>query len=1333
MKLLIRGAARLAVMCLRAFAVALIGLTLTAAVNRNATLITVVGLLSGALALLGDFWVSALKASRQTQPDPEDLATQLAAILKAEWTREARTRGLMDKHIMPIAWAGVQDRASDPLDPSDALQIPVQGRVTGDSASVRDILAKHYTSINERRLVILGHPGAGKSALALLLALALTESRKAGEPLPVLLPASAWDPVRQTFRQWIVEWSAQAHYGGRRELIENLVDEGLIFPIVDGLDEVPEPQRRSAMASINQAVKGGSPVLVTCRSIEYNDLIKAGSPTLSRAPVIEVLPVPGRDAVTYLKRVDLVQGHTWDGLAMVLQSTSDVPARAALSTPLMLSLCRLVISRLNIDPDQLVSDPARFESKHSVEDFLTDHVVDAVYAPRAELPATPAVAQPSCSAETARKRLTYIANYLHNHNERDFYWWRMSGRLLSPWTGPGLGIGIGLVTAVAVAGWIAVLGHGENFSIGLSTVILVCFSAGGGAAILSTIVWYAAGQQAPSRINFSLSGASSRLHRGFRTGSVAVALPGTTLLIALLAIILVNDAWTLRNTQLFLEAVACVATTSFAVGLSMAAYHFCSAPPTSAVSASPSELARRDRRATFYCALIAAGVLAVTTLPSLILGVFFGSLLTKFFSSWAGWPARYETVNLAQASLHNVTLGAFGTAWLVIGALVLVPALGLLTLTVLTRAWPRFIMVRVGLLIRREMPWSILSFLDEARDLGVLRSAGVGYQFRHIRLQEHLASAPLPKAAPSFLLRQPVRRTIAVAAAAMAAITCLTVIPDDTARAVITLPHGFHATDAVTNSDGSLIAVFNGQGRAELWNLRNRRRIATHSFRGPVEEPQFYPSDAILTGYTEDYSEEWIWDTTSKQVQEPVASFDASPDGRHIAIEKIIKRRTSVLEVRASISGHPVLTFENGHLIAWHGVGLIVYFPSRNMAEYWDLNTPRKIQEYEFPRTVDAPDIDSVTFVDDYMIMDGYDETLHYWDLATGSLHSLGETRYRSHGTLASGYDDDVLEDRLVTYSYQKAALDQGVSDLRITDPLSGRNLLTSGAPFDGSANSLNISISDDGTWLLAQGESMDGDVNSPPQEYRLFNLRNGSQVANGKAYSVHFVERGEGTWLAIVSPEERRKVAFYALQPLRMERLPTTFPFTPQEYENVPSDLISVYFEEFLLLQHEDLIQAVDAADIALDGTLPSTKGGYNMTATPDGRVLLARTLDSSYSLDFDGDQGFVKLDDMPAATQYEDGLWDEPVYLGDEGNDPNALVGLLPGTFVVVGDDNTTSMVVADSAETVQVWNIRSGDRFDDLVGHRGPIRMIGMLKGRETALTIGADDTIRIWDIA
>jgi hypothetical protein len=67
------------------------------------------------------------------------------------------------------------------------------------------------------------------------------------------------------------------------------------------------------------------------------------------------------------------------------------------------------------------------------------------------------------------------------------------------------------------------------------------------------------------------------------------------------------------------------------------------------------------------------------------------------------------------------------------------PAIGLVAASF--TAWYRFAIARVWLARQRLLPWSLMGFVHDAHRRGVLRQAGAVYQFRHARLQAHLADA----------------------------------------------------------------------------------------------------------------------------------------------------------------------------------------------------------------------------------------------------------------------------------------------------------------------------------------------------------------------------------------------------------------------------------------------------------------------------------------------------------------------------------------------------------------------------------------------------------------
>jgi hypothetical protein len=55
--------------------------------------------------------------------------------------------------------------------------------------------------------------------------------------------------------------------------------------------------------------------------------------------------------------------------------------------------------------------------------------------------------------------------------------------------------------------------------------------------------------------------------------------------------------------------------------------------------------------------------------------------------------------------------------------------------------WGRYAVANAWLALAGRVPWRFMAFLEDAHNRGVLRRAGAAYQFRHARLQQHLATA----------------------------------------------------------------------------------------------------------------------------------------------------------------------------------------------------------------------------------------------------------------------------------------------------------------------------------------------------------------------------------------------------------------------------------------------------------------------------------------------------------------------------------------------------------------------------------------------------------------
>ncbi|MFJ6905809.1 NACHT domain-containing protein [Streptomyces griseoluteus] len=128
-------------------------------------------------------------------------------------------------------------------------------------------------------------------------------------------------------------------------------------------------------------------------------------------------------------------------------------------------------------------------------------------------------------------------------------------------------------------------------------------------------------------------------------------------------------------------------------------YRALSVPSDIMRAAGPGSSLRTDRTASFTRAGVVALLVALVCVPVMVLP-----------GDWGG-------------------LAHVGTRlWLPLGAAALALS-----------AWGRFAVARVWLAVTGRLPWRLMAFLEDAHRRGVLRRSGACFEFRHLRLQSHLA------------------------------------------------------------------------------------------------------------------------------------------------------------------------------------------------------------------------------------------------------------------------------------------------------------------------------------------------------------------------------------------------------------------------------------------------------------------------------------------------------------------------------------------------------------------------------------------------------------------
>lgn len=330
-------------------------------------------------------------------------AHELAAAVRRQWTTEAANRALWQPAPLRVRFHSTTDSR--------------QGPVRGD---VREVAAM-FRRLARRQLVVLGEPGAGKTVAALLLTLELLENPGLGEPVPILLGAASWDPTAEHFDTWATrrldeDYPALGNvrvYG--KNAAARLVAEDRVMIVVDGLDELPEHLHAAALDGLHRAA-GVRPVVITCRSAEYQAAVAKFGTLLSGAAVVELAPVTAGDVAAHLAVARL--DDRWAPITTALGERD--PIAQALASPLMVYLARTIYLAPGTDPAELLA----FATREDVESHLLRAYLPAVYEqrPPAVDPYRPARRTPQWTFGEVDRWLRYLAS----RPNPDFQWWHLT-------------------------------------------------------------------------------------------------------------------------------------------------------------------------------------------------------------------------------------------------------------------------------------------------------------------------------------------------------------------------------------------------------------------------------------------------------------------------------------------------------------------------------------------------------------------------------------------------------------------------------------------------------------------------------------------------------------------------------------------------------------------------------------------------------------------------------------------------------------------------------------------------------------------------------------------
>lgn len=362
-------------------------------------------------------------------------ADALAEHLRRQWEQDAAARGLTGVGPIPVRWRWSRRPVTGPVEAvlSGAERGPFEPlpgtfRPTGETireGGVEDLFGV-YGGLGSGRVVVLGAPGSGKSAAAILTVLdalqrrrRLDGPRRAEVPVPVLLTVYGWDPRARTLADWFAERLAAAYpflrsgrYGG--DTAAALVREGRVALFLDGFDEMAEPLRREALRAVDRQRLPFRLVLLT-RADEFARVAAAGH--LRDAAALELEPVGTEDAAGYLTRTMVSPlPEPWRRLIDRLRREPDSVLARALDSPLNLTLLRDGFTAPG-DLEALL-EPGRFTTRADVEELLLDRLLPEAYRDEPGVPSTYRLAE-------ARAALGYLAARMREHGARDLVWWHL--------------------------------------------------------------------------------------------------------------------------------------------------------------------------------------------------------------------------------------------------------------------------------------------------------------------------------------------------------------------------------------------------------------------------------------------------------------------------------------------------------------------------------------------------------------------------------------------------------------------------------------------------------------------------------------------------------------------------------------------------------------------------------------------------------------------------------------------------------------------------------------------------------------------------------------------
>jgi NACHT domain len=641
-------------------------------------------------------------------------ADQLADAVSTFWRDEERRRRVRDPRPLVVRYRAPRAKVTDhPKNIWDTAEAP---NVCGDFERITEL----YRSIPKRRLVVLGRGGAGKTVLALRLVLDLLATRQPREPVPVMVSLGSWNPA-ESLEDWLISQLIRDHPGLAKTGVDGLtlaaalVDARRIVPVLDGFDEIAEDLRRAARSRLSET---DMPLVLTSRTAEFADAV-ARTRGVHHAAVVELTNLDLDDVADYLRLAapavvdpDATTAAGWDSVMARLRSDSRLGA--VLTTPLMAALARTIYSDADGHDPKALLDESRFDTVEKLETHLLGSFVSSVYQRRGRR------RRRQWDPGRAQRWLHYLGDHLDRLRSRDLEWWEVgtSMRRSSRTAVVALlaGFTFGTTTFVGNIPIDLVITHGGlGFALQRGLAVGLLHGVAGGLGF-GLMYWFADGRQAlkPTPVYIRLTGGARRpgITLGSQLGnrlSSGITIGGVfALAVVLLDKVVVADLLRLDDGAttggLLRSLVEFVPTVGLGTGLVLGLMACLEVPVKVESAVSPRSLLAMSR----------TNVIVHMVMWAVVFG------LAGAFTAFTASPLRRLETGLV-FGLEAAFAGGLGYG---------------LCLT----AWGQWVaLARIWLPLTGQLPWRLVAFLDDACQRGVLRQAGAVYQFRHARLQDHLA------------------------------------------------------------------------------------------------------------------------------------------------------------------------------------------------------------------------------------------------------------------------------------------------------------------------------------------------------------------------------------------------------------------------------------------------------------------------------------------------------------------------------------------------------------------------------------------------------------------